>query len=512
VRLVKEDTKMKGKKVDIVSVYRKLFAVLQFMAKVIFPALEKKADNEEKSEEKAQNESADLNILEKLRSYVWPDLSDLIIKECLATAVPYNNTQLNEYDQIIKWTRNFEQELCTAGFLDESSTVLSTYAENINVHFANKKVQDLLVKARDLMTSEMHSMIKVEVDEDRARLVTEINENEQKFSMQTRLLLAGLKDIPDSCLGTKIFQFPECQISESTKKLMNLAYDTMLEASTATPQVAIQLFYSVRNMFELFCNIVPVYHKETLELPQMAALHYNNAMYLAHHCVTMGHQFKPTLPDTLGQAAATFVDYVPVLRNCGQKIFLDNLKKQKETLLEILRKCNSFTDLEDKDSASLVQKSFEQIINHLVRLGRVWRDVLPKHIYEKVLPLLLHTVLDTIISQIIQLEDISADQGKQFYRLLSILSKRSSEIFNLKSKDEESADDMGFIVHIPSWQKFNEIIQIMESSLQGILDRWANGKGPLAQCFEASDVRSLIKALFQNTNIRAQVLSKIKQT
>ena len=39
------------------------------------------------------------------------------------------------------------------------------------------------------MTSEMHSMIKVEVDEDRARLVTEINENEQKFSMQTRLLV-----------------------------------------------------------------------------------------------------------------------------------------------------------------------------------------------------------------------------------------------------------------------------------------------------------------------------------
>ena len=39
------------------------------------------------------------------------------------------------------------------------------------------------------MTSEMHSMVKVEVDEDRARLVTEINENEQKFSMQTRLLV-----------------------------------------------------------------------------------------------------------------------------------------------------------------------------------------------------------------------------------------------------------------------------------------------------------------------------------
>ena len=55
--------------------------------------------------------------------------------------------------------------------------------------FQSYKVQDLLVKARDLMTSEIHSMVKVEADEDRARLVTEINENEQKFSEQTRLLV-----------------------------------------------------------------------------------------------------------------------------------------------------------------------------------------------------------------------------------------------------------------------------------------------------------------------------------
>ena len=50
-------------------------------------------------------------------------------------------------------------------------------------------MQDLLVKARDLMTSKIHSMVKVEVDEDRARLVTEVNENEKKFSKQTVLLV-----------------------------------------------------------------------------------------------------------------------------------------------------------------------------------------------------------------------------------------------------------------------------------------------------------------------------------
>lgn len=27
---------------------------------------------------------------------------------------------------------------------------------------------------------------------------------------------------------------------------------------------AIQLFYTVRNMFELYCNVVPTYHKQRL--------------------------------------------------------------------------------------------------------------------------------------------------------------------------------------------------------------------------------------------------------
>lgn len=34
----------------------------------------------------------------------------------------------------------------------------------------------------------------------------------------------------------------------------------------------------------------------------------------------------------------------------------------------------------------------------------------------------------------------------------------------------------GFTIQIPSWQKFSEIIQMMNSSLQGIVDRWADGK------------------------------------
>ena len=52
---------------------------------------------------------------------------------------------------------------------------------------------------------------------------------------------------------------------------MQLAYSTLEEATHSSNQCAIQLFYCVRNMFELFCTVVAMYHKESLAtLPQLA--------------------------------------------------------------------------------------------------------------------------------------------------------------------------------------------------------------------------------------------------
>lgn len=50
-----------------------------------------------------------------------------------------------------------------------------------------------------------------------------------------------------------------------------MAYETLHEAVNSSRQCAIQLFYSVRNMFELFYNVVPTFHKDNLHnLPQVS--------------------------------------------------------------------------------------------------------------------------------------------------------------------------------------------------------------------------------------------------
>jgi len=55
-----------------------------------------------------------------------------------------------------------------------------------------------------------------------------------------------------------------------------------------------------------------------------------------------------------------------------------------------------------------------------------------------------------------------------------------------------------------------ELIKILGASLKEIEVRWGNGKGLLAQEFTAAQVKQLIRALFQNTERRSNLLASIR--
>ena len=59
-------------------------------------------------------------------------------------------------------------------------------------------------------------------------------------------------------------------------------------------------------------------------------------MYIAHHLLTLGHQFRPGLPPPLDQGAATFIDLVPKLRRQGTGVFLRQMVKQRDLILDYL--------------------------------------------------------------------------------------------------------------------------------------------------------------------------------
>uniref|UniRef100_A0A2K5PQ56 Centromere/kinetochore protein zw10 homolog n=1 Tax=Cebus imitator TaxID=2715852 RepID=A0A2K5PQ56_CEBIM len=454
-------------------------------------------------------------MAEMLGDMIWEDLSECLIKNCLVYSIPTNSSKLQQYEEIIQSTEEFENALKEMRFLKGDITDLLKYARNINSHFANKKCQDVIVAARNLMTSEIHNTVKIIPDSkiDVPELPTPDEDNKLEIQKVSKTQYNEVVDLePENTLDQHSFSLPTCRISESVKKLMELAYQTLLEATTSSDQCAVQLFYSVRNIFHLFHDVVPTYHKENLQkLPQLAAIHHNNCMYIAHHLLTLGHQFRLRLAPILCDGTATFVDLVPGFRRLGTECFLAQMRAQKGELLERLSSARNFSNMDDEENYSAASKAVRQVLHQLKRLGTVWQDVLPVNIYCKAMGTLLNTAISEIIGKITALEDISTEDGDRLYSLCKTVMDEGPQVFaplSEESKNKKYQEEVP--VCVPKWMPFKELMMILQASLQEIGDRWADGKGPLAAAFSSSEVKALIRALFQNTERRAAALAKIK--
>uniref|UniRef100_A0A7N5ZUB7 Centromere/kinetochore protein zw10 homolog n=1 Tax=Anabas testudineus TaxID=64144 RepID=A0A7N5ZUB7_ANATE len=433
-----------------------------------------------------------------LGELIWEELSQCIIHDCLLYSIPTNSSQLEKYNTVIKETEEFEKSLKEMQYLQGDSTDLLKYARDVNCHFASKKCKDVIVAARKLMTSKIYTPT-LPVTPQSLNVKQDITKEETTMENTKQLSAWSL------CL-------PACRISESVQQLMELALNTLCEAVGSSTQCALQLFFTVRNIFQLFHDVVPTYHKENLlKFPHLAAIQHNNCMYLAHHLLTLGHHFRAHLPQPLSEGVATFVDMVPGFRKLGAQCFLAQLNVQRAELLERLSTAHNFCNLDDEDNYIAASKAVRQVIHQLKQLGTVWQDVLPVTIYCKAMGNLLNTAITEIIAKIMMLEDISSEDGEHLHTLCQTIIEEGPLVFiPLAEENKNKKYQEEVPLYVKKWGTFKELVIVLRANLQEIVDRWADGKGPLALEFSSSEVKNLIRALFQNTERRAVALTKIK--
>uniref|UniRef100_A0A672V7I0 Centromere/kinetochore protein zw10 homolog n=1 Tax=Strigops habroptila TaxID=2489341 RepID=A0A672V7I0_STRHB len=430
-------------------------------------------------------------LAELLGDMIWEELSDCLIQNCLVNSIPTNSSKLEQYIEVIKSTEEFEKALKNMQFLKGDTTDLLKYARNVNSHFANKKCQDVIVAARNLMTSEIHNTVKIIPDSCVAlpRLPDPGAGDRSKMPKASEVLHNDMGNLENKTkLSQYTFSLPTCRISSSVEKLMELAYQTLLEATSSTDQ-----------------------WENLQKLPQLAAIHHNNCMYIAHHLLTLGHQFRYRLTNILCDGAATFVDLVPGFRRLGMECFLAQMRVQKGEILERLSSARNFSNMDDEENYCAANKAIRQVLHQLKRLGKVWQDVLPVNVYCKAMGTLLNTALTEIVTRIAALEDISAEDADRLYSLCRTMVEEGPQVFTPLPEDDKNKKYQEEVpVYVQKWMTFKELMIILQANLQEIVDQWADGKGPLAAEFSAAEVKSLIRALFQNTERRAAALAKIK--
>lgn len=445
-----------------------------------------------------------------LGELIWEEMSQCIIHECLVYSIPTNSSQLEKYNTVIKETEEFEKALKQMEYLQGDSTDLLKYARDVNCHFASKKCKDVIIAARKLMTSKMHNTVKITPDSKLRLLKLPAPGSDVKLKVEAvkeEVIMENSKQ-----LSAWSLRLPACRISESVQQLMELAVNTLYEAVGSSTQCALQLFFTVRNIFQLFYDVVPTYHKENLlKFPHLAAIQHNNCMYLAHHLLTLGHRFRAHLPQPLSESVATFVDLVPGFRKLGAQCFLAQLNVQRAELLERLSTAHNFCNLDDEDNYIAASKAVRQVIHQLKQLGTVWQDVLPVSIYCKAMGTLLNTAITEIIAKIMMLEDISSDDGAHLHTLCQTMIEEGLLVFTPLAEEKKNKKYQEEVpLYVKKWSTFKELVIVLRATLQEIVDRWADGKGPLAVEFSSSEVKNLIRALFQNTERRAVALTKIK--
>ncbi|XP_074102438.1 zeste-white 10 kinetochore protein [Cotesia typhae] len=437
----------------------------------------------------------DKMFINRLNEHLWTQLSEYLLNNCINDIIPSSSVELNNFKSIEDDIHEFEEYLGEIGFITQEQLVISNYIKDIDKLYIDKICQEFLVKASQFVKKNLHDSFKHDPR------VNEKLERESDEVVNCTLINAQT----ERHLNKNTFILPACQISASARELLQLIHDILNEAvlnSENSTAAAAKLYYTSRNVIEHYVWTVPEYHKKFLEtIPQQVALFHNNCMYLAHNLMTLGHEYKAKL-QKLKNHNITYVDLTLKLRNIGSQTFLNHVKYQRGIITDII-KDSGLSQLAQNQlpSSSGVERALRQCIRQLELLKTVWFNVLPINVYHKTLGCILNSMIEDLICKVTILEDISADAATELVNLFNMVVKRAPLIFS----EENSVNR-----YVKKWQKMLELIKVLEASLKDIEKRWADGKGPLAREFSASQVKQLVRALFQNTERRSALLATIK--
>lgn len=135
----------------------------------------------------------------------WSRISELVITDFLSKVVPDDASKLAEFQANVKLSTEFENALKEMMFIsatDKKDDKLSTYAENVEVHFASRKKNEILAKARNLLL-------------------------QCEFVLPPEKLRPVVAESSYECAVDLLFQPERCHVSEAALKLMELVHQIL---------------------------------------------------------------------------------------------------------------------------------------------------------------------------------------------------------------------------------------------------------------------------------------------
>ena len=220
--------------------------------------------------------------------------------------------------------------------------------------------------------------------------------------------------------GMSIFLLQRSSVSVVASELMALIRSTMTESTQApfSPSLTTlrpALYKAAREMLTLFRAIIPaLYGTEIASVPRTAAVFYNDCIFLAHHCLTLGVEFREQYPEDDGgdargkllKQSCIFVDNVPLFRELADQSLGDMLDVQANALMEIVGERIGYLGAALQSHESLLEWSEAETalaagVYHLRHLAQSWRPILSRRIFSQCMGQLADVILNLFWKQVV---------------------------------------------------------------------------------------------------------------
>lgn len=316
-------------------------------------------------------------------------------------------------EELLELTLPFSQELEDLYRIPSNPpSRLVVFCKDFEKAFIDHRRMELLNEARDiLMKNDYHNTTIVGAEEN-----------------------PSPEDMKEEALA--VFRLSRCSVSDTANKLVALVRKTMDECVSVvgvphdSPLAILRptLYKTAREMFSLYRTIIPANHgREVANVPRTAAVLHNDAVFLAHHCLTLGLEYKEKFPEIdeddsrgkLLKQTCLFVDMVPLFRELADMSLNDMLDLQKHQLAEIVGSRITYFGQSLRSDESVQEWSEAETalaagIYHLRHLAQAWNPIMSKPVFLRSMGYLADVLFSLFLREVTTNGTAISRSAKQF--------------------------------------------------------------------------------------------------
>jgi centromere/kinetochore protein ZW10 len=251
-------------------------------------------------------------------------------------------------------------------------------------------------------------------------------------------------------------------------------------------------------MLSLFRAIIPASHRhEVATVPRTAAVLHNDCIFFAHHCLTLGLEYREQYSEEdargkLLRQSCIFVDMVPLFRELADLSMGDMLDLQADQLVEIVGSRISYLGESLRSNESLQEWSDAETamaagIYHLRHLAQSWRPILSKRIFCQSIGHLSDVLLTLYWKQVTNMARVITPNARHF--LLGLFRKACQDLKELFLEPqperciEDCSDEWGRFLALVEFLDIPNLTQVQAALASGVF-RQVSGQ-ELAKWIEA---------------------------